>query len=220
MKVLYYIIAILLAPVISIVVYASFNSKVFSNNQLDWGSFGSFIGGVSAPIISAITLIFLIQSYRLQSKQSAMQLHLALLSEHLALVDRFRLKINSPSTSHDCLKSLWDKIVEKGADLQSEQFKEARKNALFELEPIIESTKFLLSLIDDENLYQYEDRKKLRRIFFAKINTIELKLTFAVACSDELLRKLLFSIKTTEFAMIHLTEAEKRVIDFIFKRIQ
>jgi len=61
-------ISVLLAVAAYYARFAVFLSQGFSSDPTTWGDFGSYVGGVLGPILSFISLIFIIKSLRLQNE--------------------------------------------------------------------------------------------------------------------------------------------------------
>jgi uncharacterized membrane protein len=61
-------ISVLLAVAAYYVHFAVFLHEGFSSDPTTWGDFGSYVGGVLGPILSFISLLFIIKSLRLQNE--------------------------------------------------------------------------------------------------------------------------------------------------------
>ncbi|MGR2870845.1 hypothetical protein [Vibrio vulnificus] len=108
LRTIYYFIAIIVVPILAILFYAIFHQFSLSNNQIDWGAFGSFVGGVSAPVVAAITLVFLVNSNQEQARQTSLKVCIELVNDHATLVNNYKLpNVNSEYwTGRESLKEL------------------------------------------------------------------------------------------------------------------
>lgn len=118
--------------------FFNFAQGGLSNNQVEWGQFGDFAGGTINPILGFLTLIALILTIVLQSRQLAISSReLELSRDELALT---RKELRRSASAQE----LSEKALRAQADAAS---RSARLNAI----------NFLLAHYQTE-LKQYEDR--------------------------------------------------------------
>ncbi|MDF4975183.1 hypothetical protein P3748_16925 [Vibrio parahaemolyticus] len=76
------------------------NNGVLSNNNADWGSFGSFVGGVLSPLFSLCSILFLYQSIKDNDKNHNAQLNVLQRfnrrEQLVKLIDIYNSKLNEP----------------------------------------------------------------------------------------------------------------------------
>ncbi|WP_285162839.1 hypothetical protein [Shewanella goraebulensis] len=176
-----YILAILLTPFFPFWFYFNHHEASLSNNQVDWGAFGSYMGGVTGPIVAAITLLFLIDSYRKQSKQSALQIFLTLLKDHVEYVMGYTTQYSKSYKGHDYLDWLWNVIKNS----QEPELIDRIKKNYGEIQPLVMSIQLLIELIDREPTFNKSEKSLYVLQIYSRLTSVEMKLFLASALIDD-----------------------------------
>lgn len=182
-----------LIPILTSGFYMCFHIYEFSNKQVDWGAFGSFVGGVSGPIVTALTFLYLMNSNRELARQTSFKMGIDLINDHINIVNNHlpcSYATKSEYRGEGILKELLEHLVakhEKGQD----GFDTAFISMMDELEPITNNMKFIFSNVSEDSLLSKRDRLELGKLFSSKCNRIELKLLFILSHQDTELNEII-----------------------------
>jgi hypothetical protein len=171
------------------------------------------MGGVMGPIVAAITLLFLIDSFRKQSKQSALQIFLTLLKDHVEYVVGYTTQYSGPNKGHDYLDWLWRAI--KGSQ-QSGLVDSIKKN-YGEIQPLVGSIQLIIELIDCEPSFNESEKNAYVSHIYSRLTSVEMKLFLASALIDEKSKIQLCKYDYNNIRIISFPEDESWLLD-IFER--
>ncbi|MDP2562672.1 hypothetical protein [Psychrobium sp. 1_MG-2023] len=218
MKVIHYILAISIAPLIPFGFYFSQHEMSFSNNQIDWGAFGSFMGGVSGPVVAAITLMFLIQSFRQQSKVSSIQVYLTLLKDHVDYVLNYKTQYSGGYEGIEYLDYLWKQTSIFDDDITEINIKSRFENNIAQIQPLVENFKFVLKQISKDQYLSVDEKNRFITLYYSRLTSVEIKLFLSVAIVDTELHVLLSKYKYD----LHISKpkTEDALVDFLKRRIE
>ncbi|MUK61498.1 hypothetical protein GNP81_13215 [Aliivibrio fischeri] len=175
-----YLAAILLAPVIPFLFYFSHHEVSFSEKQVDWGAFGSYMGGVVGPIVAAITLLFLIDSYQRSSKQGALQTFIQSLTAHVEYATNYKTQYSSSYTGHKYLNWLWDVV----ADSSEQNLIERIEKNYGEIQPLVNNIKLIISVIEQDSSFNDLEKKYYIQHVYSRLSSVEMKLFLASSLVD------------------------------------
>ncbi|EGR1113503.1 hypothetical protein DDN80_18890, partial [Vibrio cholerae] len=214
LRTIYYFIAIIVVPILAILFYAIFHQFSLSNNQIDWGAFGSFVGGVSAPVVAAITLVFLVNSNQEQARQTSLKVCIELVNDHATLVNNYKLpNVNSEYwTGRESLKELWRGLTNANIE-DSRQFENRLKSCELELEPIVSHLKYIIHYISSDAYLSSDEKKKMVQLLMCRCERLELKLIKALTLRDEELKLLV--LKHEFFPQMWLNPTEEKLFEYV-----
>jgi len=175
-----YLAAILLAPVIPFLFYFSHHEASFSEKQVDWGAFGSYMGGVVGPIVAAITLLFLIDSYLRSSKQGALQTFMQSLTAHVEYATNYKTQYSGAYTGHKYLDWLWNVIA---GSSELDLIDRIEKN-YGEIQPLVNNIKLVISVIEQEPSFNDSEKKYYIQHVYSRLSSVEMKLLLASSLVD------------------------------------
>ncbi|MBN8090989.1 hypothetical protein J0J26_23475 [Vibrio vulnificus] len=175
-----YLVAILLAPVIPFLFYFSHHEASFSEKQVDWGAFGSYMGGVVGPIVAAITLLFLIDSYKRSSKQGALQAFMLSLADHVEYARNYKTQYSGGYTGHEYLNWLWSVIA---GSSEQDLIERVKKN-YGEIQPLVNNIKLVISIIEQDTSFNDVEKSRYIQHVYSRLSSVELKLLLASSLVD------------------------------------
>lgn len=175
-----YLAAILLAPVIPFLFYFSHHDASFSEKQVDWGAFGSYMGGVVGPIVAAITLLFLIDSYQRSSKQGALQTFMQSLTAHVEYATNYKTQHSCAYTGHKYLDWLWNVIA---GSSEQDLIDRVKKN-YGEIQPLLNNIKLVISVIEQDASFSKTEKNHYIQHVYSRLSSVELKLFLASSLID------------------------------------
>jgi hypothetical protein len=175
-----YLIGIFLTPVVPSLFYFSNHEASLSKNQVDWGAFGSYMGGIVGPVVAAITLLFLIDSYKNTSKQAALQTFLTYLEKHVSYAMTYKTQYSGCYTGHEYLDWLWKVIAGASQDNLIERI---NKN-YGEIKPLVTNIQLLISVIAKDSAFNKEEKSHYIQHVYARLTSVELKLFLASSLID------------------------------------
>ncbi|EGR7969326.1 hypothetical protein V8049_004412 [Vibrio vulnificus] len=214
MRTIWYIVLIIASPLASIAFYMYFHILKFSENQVDWGAFGSFVGGVSAPVVAGITLIFLIQSGKYQAQQTAQKIALDLIDSHVATAELFEYPGSTPGELS--FLALWNNLLAKGS-ADSLQFKEELKSVDTRMERLVRSSLYIVEFISTDTYLSNSDKNRLLDLWVSKLKRPEMKLFFALSMENKDIKKALLNKRLTFSSVANFQDHEAEVFKHITK---
>ncbi|ENR6547659.1 hypothetical protein ACEWOX_003406 [Vibrio cholerae] len=214
MRTIWYIVLIIASPLASIAFYMYFHIQKFSENQVDWGAFGSFVGGVSAPVVAGITLIFLIQSGKYQARQTAQKIALDLIDSHVATADLFEHPGSSPGEMS--FLALWNNLLAKGS-ADSLEFKEELKTVDTQMERLVRSSLYIVEFISTDTYLSNSDKNRLLDLWVSKLKRPEVKLFFALSMENKDIKKAISNKRLKFSSAANFLEHEVKVFTYITK---
>ena len=207
-----YILLIILAPIASIAFYMYFHIQKFSENQIDWGAFGSFVGGVSAPIVAGITLVFLIQSGKSQSRQVAQKTALDLIDAHVNVAESF--EYSGASSGEPSFLALWNNLLARG-DVGSEPFNDELKSIEVYMERLVRSSLFIVDFVSDDVFLSAKDKRKILDLWVSRLKRSELKLFLVLSLRDDEISQTIIKNNLNITSSLTLRDNEQQVFNRI-----
>ncbi|MGO4151273.1 hypothetical protein AB2338_16865, partial [Vibrio cholerae] len=209
-----YFLAIIAVPMLTIAFYVNFHQLEFSSHQIDWGAFGSFVGGVSAPVVAAITLVFLVKSNHEQARQTSLKVCIELVNDHATLVSNYRLPnvASEHWSGRESLKVLWKSVIDAD-DPSSKVFEDRLQSYGVELEPLVSNLKYVFHYISDDAFLSKSDKLKMVQLLMSRCERLELKLIKVLTLRDDELKKLV--LKHKFFPKMQLNPAEEKLLKYV-----
>ncbi|MFA0388418.1 hypothetical protein AB4508_05005 [Vibrio splendidus] len=211
MRTVWYIILIIASPLASIAFYMYFHILKFSENQVDWGAFGSFVGGVSAPAVAGITLIFLIQSGKHQSRQMAQKIALDLIDSNVDTAELFQYSGNCAGESS--FSALWSDLLAKGSP-DSKEFTDELKSVDNLMERVVRSSLYTIKFVSEDVYLHDSDKNRLLDLWISKLKRSEVKLLFVLSLRNEAIKNALSNNGLTFSSAVSLQENEVKVFEY------
>lgn len=203
-----YLVAIFLAPLAPFVLYFSKHQASFSNNQVDWGAFGSYMGGVSGPIVAAITLIFLVDSYQRSSKQAALQTLINGLIAHVDYATNYKTSDSGAYSGHKYLGIVWKSI--SNAE-EANLFDRINQNYV-QFQPLINNIQLLISIVDQDTSFCASEKNHYIQHIYSRLTSVELKLFLASSLIDPKSKKVLHCYNYTSDRVIEESDSEDWIL--------
>ena len=211
-----YLAAMLLVPVVPFLFYFSQHEASFSNNQVDWGAFGSYMGGVSGPMVAAITLFFLVDSFQHSRKQAALQSFMNGLAAHVDYATNYKTQYSGGYTGHKYLDCLW-KVISGS----NEQELIDRINTNYgEIQPLISNIQMLISIIDQDTSFRTSEKNYYIQHVYSRLTSVELKLFLASSLVDLKSKKILRCYDHTSGRVISRPDEENWILENFEKHIK
>ncbi|MBA5606803.1 hypothetical protein H3H36_15715 [Duganella sp. FT3S] len=220
MKRWFYPMAMLFAVALPFLYYLGFHGFLtWAPDQPDWGSFGSYMSGVAGPLVSAITLMFMVNSFRQQSRTSSANLFLILMSDHVAFVRGLKTEYSGGDGGYvgiEYLKRLWDHIAKSCVDKIHEQnLAIATDENLAEFLPVISTIRGIIEFIDADSGFSAEEKRKYVNLFYSRLSSVEIKLMLAYAQRQDELATLIERYPAVLGLRISEPESEKLLLNHL-----
>lgn len=218
MKPWQYAALIITAPLAPFIFYIYHHKLSLSASQTDWGSFGSFMGGVSGPMIAGITLIFLIDSFLKQSRTSALQYFFFQMQHHSEYVKGYTTQYSNSYSGIEYLNYLWKTIAQAQRELSDEEIMRLTQFNLTEISPVISSIKSIIKSLDEEISLNKSEKHNNANLFYSRLTSVEIKLVLALSYFDPELNHFIKKYPGILSVQISKPEEEKELICYMLAR--
>lgn len=168
--------------------YLWFHGPFLARSQMDWGSFGSYMSGVTGPLIGALTLIFLLFSFQHQARAGSTGVFFSLVTAHLDSVATYKTEYSCDEFGTDYLQWLWRNFIDQQQAYSEdvERIANSLSNTAPEILPIIYSFLTVVRFIDEDGNFDHIWKERHVVYFWSRISAVEKKLILAMAVYNEI----------------------------------
>ena len=186
MRVWLYFLGTALSVALPFFYYLFFHGLFLSSEQIDWGSFGSYMSGIAGPLVSGVTLAFMLISFQYQARTGATTIFFSMVTAHLESMGSYQTEYSCDVKGYEYLQWIWRNFHEQVANESNNEVKnKAMANNAPELLPMVNSILVIFRFLDNDRNLDSKIKEQYFDYFWSRISAVEKKLFLAMAIYDE-----------------------------------
>lgn len=188
MRLWHFVFGIVLAILLPFGFYLSFHSLTWAKTQPDWGNFGSYMSGVAGPAVGAVTLIFMMLSFRQQTRAASTTIFFAMVAEHEKSIRAYSTEYSQAYTGLAYLQWIWGNVAGKAQQslADDEGIGAVLRVNIAELIPFISAVVSIIRYLDDDPYFDRRTKERYVQYFWSRLSGVEKKLLLAITLYDSI----------------------------------
>lgn len=188
MRTWHFVVGISISIILPFCFYLSYHSLLLSDTQPDWGNFGSYMSGVAGPAVGAVTLVFMMLSFRQQARAASTTIFFSMVAEHEKSVRAYSTEYSQAYTGLEYLQWIWRNVASlaESGQFDENKIREALAVNIAELVPLVSAVVTVIHYVDDDPNFDRRTRQRYVQYFWSRLSGVEKKLLLAILKYDEI----------------------------------